>query len=195
MQHNQMIVTFILTLAYNVRKRPKMKKTSVKSPTTKRVAVPRMVKDENGNAILLCPFCKPTHPLNPSMPALCGTTLVLTAEQTIIRAKYNKDIVCVKCGEGGGEMVMFQNSYIHSHDCKPGVMAMTNPPKYSKIAEKIYAIKNDFIKNFIEKFIGRAMPVEEIDTKGKKTGVILGYFFWKPKKEVTNAKRTETPTG
>ena len=170
-----------------------MKKTSVQSPYSKRVAIPKMVKDEKGNAILLCPFCTPSHPLNPAMPSLCGTTLILTAEQTTIRAKYQKNLVCVKCGKGGGEMVMFQNSYIHTHDCKPGVMTMTNPPKYSNFAALTYKLQNKFLKSNIERFTGRAMPVEEIDTKGNKTGVILGYFFWKPKKEVSHAKRSETP--
>jgi hypothetical protein len=170
-----------------------MKNQTFSHPYHTRVDVPKMAKDKDGNAVLLCLFCTPTHPLNPSAPASCGTRLVLTAEQTVIRAKFNKNLVCVKCGKGGGEMVMFQNSYIHIHDCNPGVMAMREPPKFSKFAEIVNTMPNQFIKSRIEKITGRAMPVEEVDPKGVKTGQIWGYFFWKPKKEVSHAKRTETP--
>lgn len=170
-----------------------MKKSTAQSPYHTRVDVPKIAKDEQGNAVLLCPFCVPTHPLNPSSPSACGTRLVLTAEQTVIRAKYAKNLICVKCGKGGGKMVVFQNSYIHIHDCNPGVMAMREPPRYSRFAQFINTMPNQFVKKQIEKFTGRAMPVEEVDPKGVKTGKILGYFFWKPKKEVSHAKRIETP--
>jgi hypothetical protein len=187
-------VTFILILAYNTKKHEEaMKHTTVLKPKlTTRTGTPRIAKDKNGNALLLCPFCVPPHPLQPNVPAACGTSLVLTAEQVIVRAKYDKNFICVKCGKGGGEMVKYQNGFIHVTDCDPNKITMLEPPVYSKFAALVYGMKNKRIKKFIEDRKGQAVPVEEIDQKGIKTGTVLGYFFFK---DVKNGEQIPATTG
>lgn len=152
------------------------------APHVTRTGIPQIVKGKNGAALLMCPFCNPSHPLQPNVPALCGTMLVLTAEQIMFRAKFQKNMVCVKCGKGDGMMVMFQKAFIHTHDCAPGVIAMTEPPNYSKWAERVFAIKNEKLKKLIEKYTGRAVQVEEVTPGAIKTGVIFGYYFNKENK-------------
>ena len=163
------------------------KKSAPKTNYTKRTATPQIAKDHNGNSLLLCPFCTPPHTLHPSIPSPCGTILVLTAEQVVYKAKYNKKMVCVKCKQGGGEMVRFQGALIHTHNCAPGVMTMTVPPKYSKAAKFVHGMKSPFLKSMLEKYLGRTMPVEEVTPDGSRTGVVLGHFFLK---DDDHAKRT-----
>src|SRR5512139_3341408 len=107
------------------------KKGMSKSKITTRERVPILSKDGKGNALLLCPFCTPPHPINPQTPAVCGTILQVRALQTVYHAKNYGDEVCVKCGKGGGEMVVFQGALVHTNDCTPGVVALSTPPKYS----------------------------------------------------------------
>lgn len=149
------------------------KRTHPKTPLKTRRSLPQ-VKD----GILYCPFCFPSHPLDPSKVAACGTHIEVHAVQEIIRAKLVNDLKCIKCGQGGGEMVRFQNAYIHTHDCTPGKTVITEEPQYSRLAKVIYNFP-DFLKRPLEKRLGRASPVEEIDTSGAKTGEVLGYFFYK----------------
>lgn len=170
-----------------------MKKNSTQPRRTERTAIPIMQKDKDGNAILICPFCSIPHPLLPGVPAMCGTILSLTATQVVYRAKYEKHMICVKCGKGGDHMVLFQNGFIHTHDCAPGVVAMTEPPQYSKLAKYVYGLKPGRYRKSIERFTGKAMIVEEIMPDGKKTGVILGHFF--PKRINENGKHSTTRAG
>ena len=157
------------------------KKSGVpKNPITTREAIPILSKDGKGNALLLCPFCTPAHPINPDSPALCGTILQVRAIQQVFKAKkYDPRTVCVKCQKGGGKMVVFQGALIHTHDCSPGVVALSTPPKYSPFAKIIYNLKDGTLKNFIQKKFGNAMAVEEVMPSGEKTGVIFGFFFSK----------------
>lgn len=114
-----------------------------RNPMTTRERVPIISKDDKGNALLLCPFCTPPHPINPESPAICGTILQVRALQTIYKAKkYDPKTVCVKCQKGGGEMVLFQGALIHTHDCMPGVVALSSPPKYSNFAKYVYGLKD-----------------------------------------------------
>jgi len=117
----------------------------------------------------------------PDKPAACGTLLVLTAEQTVYKAKYDKRFICAKCHQGGGEMVIYQGGFIHTHDCAPGVMTMTEPPQFSRLAGVVYKLP-ERIKKIIQRYTGNAMPVEEILPNGTRTGVTLGYFFHQVKK-------------
>ena len=158
------------------------------APYVTRTGIPQIVKGDNGSALLMCPFCNPSHPLQPSVPALCGTILVLTAEQAMFRAKYDRKMVCVKCGKGDGMMVMFQGAFIHTHDCAPGVIAMTQPPEYSKFAKYVYEIKNERLKKLVEGYTGRAVMVEEVTPEAVKTGVIFGYYFNKENKNGKHPK-------
>lgn len=126
----------------------------------------------------MCPFCKDSHPISPFVPSSCGTFVEVTAVQEVVRAKYNKNIKCAKCGQGGGEMVQWQNAYIHANDCTPGVRTMAEPPKYSKLAGVIYNMQAGWIKTQLEKITGKAVPVDEVTPNGTKTGVVLGHFFY-----------------
>jgi hypothetical protein len=163
------------------------KKSSYKIPMTERIGQPIITRDKQGNAILNCPFCEPTHPLRPENNAQCGTMLQVRAVQITYKAKYDKRFVCVKCGKGGGEMVKFQNGFVHTHNCSPGVVTLENPPAFSKLAERIHAMP-PMMKKSLEAIFGETIPVLEVMPDGTKTGVTLGYFF----KRGRNAKRKTT---
>jgi len=155
-----------------------MKKTSIKPKYTQRIEAPIAKKEKDGSASLWCPFCKPSHKILPGMEALCGTRLEVRAVQIVFKARYEKDMKCAKCGGGGGEMVRFQNAFVHTHDCTPGVATLTEPPKFSRWAAFVAKLP-DSLKNRIEKRTGKAMPVDEVTPTGERTGVVLGHFFYK----------------
>jgi len=154
------------------------KKTVYKDPVYSRFGIPTVSKDKDGNALLLCPFCRPPHPLLPNQAAICGTRLEVRAIQPVIRAKYDKKILCAKCGQGGSEMVQYGSAFIHTNDCTPGVGMMTEAPKFSKLAEWVHGLPEG-LRATIEKRTGTASPVEEMTPDGKKTGKTLGYIFYK----------------
>jgi len=156
-----------------------MKHKNKQDVLSTRTAMPKIAKDKNGVAVIICPFCDIPHTLRPDIDSSCGTRLVLIAEQKIIRAKYEKNIVCVKCGKGGGEMVMRQNAFVHKEDCMPGVAFLTEPPKFSKIAFFIGKLNEGKLRSAIEGFTGKAMQVDEVLENGTRTGTVLGYFFQK----------------
>lgn len=154
------------------------KKNSVKPFVKERVDIPKIVKDKNGAAILLCPFCSPSHPLRADQATACGTIVRVQAVQTVFRSNYShKNMVCVKCGKGGGDMVTWQNNaFVHVHDCSPGVTAMNEPPKMSKAAGIIYNFP-PVLRRIAEAAWGKTMKVDEVTPDGKRTGVVLGHFF------------------
>lgn len=169
-----------------------MSKTkNFKEPARTRYGTPTITRDKDGTAILNCPFCAPTHPIRPNIASVCGTMLEVRAVQRVYRAKYEKGMVCVKCGQGGGEMVLFQNGFIHTYDCKPGVVALANPPKFSRLADAAHKAPPS-VRKMIEGVMGDIVPVYEVNPDGTKTGVTLGYFFKRGK----HAKRKTTqPAG
>lgn len=142
-----------------------------------RRAVPG-VEHKNGNPAIMCPFCKPSHPIFMDRSSHCGTIVEVSAVQTVFRAKFEKKMVCLKCGHGGGEMVLFQNAFIHTHDCAPGTVVFAEQPSYSKWAEYVYKLP-EFVKKPLEKRIGKAKPVSVLKEDGSPTDKIAGYFFWK----------------
>lgn len=126
---------------------------------------------------LMCPHCKPTHSLSPSGPSACGTMIQVSAVQRIYRAKDLKGSVCIKCRRGGGDMVMFQQGFVHTHDCTPNVMTLTEKPKYSPLAGFAFNLPDGWLKRRIIKNNGTPTPVEEFTPAGERTGKILGYVF------------------
>jgi len=159
------------------------KKQSFKPPYRQRTAVPKLAKGENGSNILLCPFCADPHPIMPFVASPCGTMVTFYAEQTIYRAKADKRFVCAKCGEGNGEMVKWNDAFIHVPDCKPEVKTLLEPPTYSKLARYIHNMRDGKIKGFSQRVFGRTVAVEEVTPDGKLTGRVLGYFFQRKKKD------------
>lgn len=151
------------------------KKSTFRPAVTQRTEAPQVTRDKKGNLVLLCPHCKPTHPLNLQRPSPCGTIVEFKATQPIFQARFNNSMICAKCKKGGGQMVHYQNAYIHVHDCTPGVVTMTNPPETSLMAK--LAFKNKLVRNLFKK-IGEPMPIEEITPDGNRTGNIMGYFFY-----------------
>lgn len=143
-------------------------------------AAPGFKKTDNGLQAF-CPFCNPPHPLFPGQDSACGTSLKVTAVQTVIPtrlARMNK-IVCVKCHKmGGGDMVKFNNGYIHLADCAPEVKLLAVPPKFSKWAEIVFGLP-PMLRGLIEPKTGAAKQINEIDAEGKDTGKVLGYFFYR----------------
>ena len=164
-----------------------------KSNTVTREGIPMISKDGKGNALLLCPFCTPPHPINPDSPALCGTILQVRALQVVYKAKKYGNEVCVKCQKGGGQMVLFQGALVHTHDCTPGVVALSTPPKYSPFARWTYKLSDGKLKSFIQKRWGTAMPVEEVTPAGEKTGVVFGHFFNRGINGINNQSQPVAP--
>jgi hypothetical protein len=150
-------------------------KTKATQPTFRvREAEPKVTKD----AKIMCPFCPIPHPLIAGEVAPCGTYIHVSAVQRIYRAKFNKDMVCAKCGKVGGEMIHSRNAFTHLEDCMPGVAVMNEAPKFSRFASFVYKMNDGILKTLIEKRTGEAKPVEEVEPSGKRTGVTLGYFFY-----------------
>lgn len=147
-------------------------------PATTRIDAPRPGKDSNGKPAMLCPFCQPSHPLIPGIEAHCGTNLQVRAVQVVFKAKYHKGMVCAKCGKDGDQMVQFQNAFIHVKDCMPGVATLTDPPKFSKLAQMVYK-SHARVQALLQKRFGQAMAVDEVMPDGTRTGQVLGYFFMK----------------
>jgi hypothetical protein len=142
---------------------------------------PQLRKTREGMQVL-CPFCEQPHPLLPGIDSPCGTTLKVTAVQTILTSHAAKqgDIFCLKCGKTGGEMIHYMNGWIHLVDCDPSTKLLNSVPKLSRMAKIVYRMPR-WLQKPIEKHTGRAQEVQEIDPDGKKTGKILGYFFWSGK--------------
>jgi hypothetical protein len=155
-----------------------MKRSQFKSPTTKRTALPLVSETKDGK-VLMCPFCKPSHAIFPFQPSACGTMVEVSATQEVLHAKRARNIKCAKCGQGGGDMVKWQNAYIHTHDCSPEIKTMAEPPKYSKLAGVVYKMNASWVKSQIEKLTGRAVPVDEVTPDGVRTGTVLGHFFYR----------------
>lgn len=158
------------------------KKSKFANPQiTQRFGNPTMKKGESGELVILCPWCKPTHPLSTVGVSACGTQLQLRAVQTVYHAKYRKDMVCIKCQKGGGDMARFNNAFVHILDCMPGVATLIDPPKFSRMASLVFKLPIK-IKSIIEKYFGEVKVVEEVDVDGARTGNILGHFFYQRSK-------------
>lgn len=150
----------------------------MKQPIEIREQTPKIESSKSGTT-LICPFCAVPHALLPGKVSECGTTIKVTAIQTVYNAHGHKaKILCLKCGKGGGQFVRHQNSFIHLDDCMPGTKVLAVMPEFSKFAEITYRLPEP-VKKLIQKVKGRASALDEIDQEGKKTGKVLGYFFWK----------------
>lgn len=154
-------------------------KSSYKPEVKVREATPRVKEDVNAPA-LLCPFCEIPHPISIGQDAICGTTLRVTAVQTIYPARtvHKHSLLCIKCGKGDGEMIRFNQGYIHLKECAPNTKLMAEVPPFSKYAEWVYQLP-PALRKPIEKRWGYAKQVKELDPHGADTGKVLGYFFFK----------------
>ena len=155
---------------------------------------PKFDKDGK-DAVILCPFCDIPHPISIGKDSPCGTNLRLTAVQTIFPARTVKKLklVCMKChqsdlpGQTGGDMIQFNNAFVHlidlsagsaQADCAPGTKLIAVPPKFSKVAQVVHNLPLP-IRRAVERRMGYAKPVTEVDPEGNETGKTLGYFFYK----------------
>lgn len=138
---------------------------------------------------LRCPFCSDHHQLLPNVESPCGTRIEVTAVQEVISAKLvrKENLICIKCTKPGGEMVRYRNSFIHAEECNPEVKFLQEEPKYSLLAKLVFGLPES-IRKRVEKVTGRADQVLDMDNQGVRTGKVLGYFFWKPRKGTVNAK-------
>lgn len=154
-----------------------------KPPVQTREKMPIAVPTKDGIE-LHCPFCADAHVLRPNTESPCGTRVVVTAVQEVVTSKYAKQhgLICIKCHQGGGEMIKYRDSYIHLVDCVPEKRLLQDIPKFSKFAEFV-SKTNPRVRGIIERFTGRADHVIEIDEQGNETGKVLGYFFY-PKSKV-----------
>lgn len=144
-----------------------------------REASPSMSRTKEGVHIL-CPFCKPTHAIAPGEATPCGTTLRLVATQDIVptRIVRMQNIKCLKCQQGGGEMVQYMGGFVHLIDCDPKLRLLPQHPNYNPLAGMVFGLPKA-VRSVIEKATGPAQRVDEIDHEGKKTGKVMGYFFMK----------------
>lgn len=152
-----------------------------------REAIPTAQRTKDG-AQILCPFCVPTHPLDIGQFSPCGTFLKVTAVQNVIPARVvrREKLICVKCKQGGGEMVKYMNGYIHLADCMPGTKLLRTKPDYNILAGLVFKMPQGIQKQ-IARFAGYPQQVKEITPDGAETGKIAGYFFLKGQ---SNAPRT-----
>lgn len=137
---------------------------------------------------VLCPFCTPPHPILPGTQYPCGTSLKVTAVQTILTTHGSKQqgIKCIKCKQiGGGDMVRMNSGFVHLIDCAPGVKMLSTLPKFNRMARLVFAIPKS-IRKHIEEITGVAEQVKEVDAEGTETGKVIGYFFWKGNKHGTH---------
>jgi hypothetical protein len=144
-----------------------------------REAPPRVKELPTGMQIL-CPFCELPHPIQLGQDSPCGTTMKVTAIQTIFPARTAKKhgLKCMKCAQTGGEMIRFQGGFVHLADCTPGTKLLATPPPFSRWAALIYKFPRQ-IRPIIEKRTGFAKQVKEVNPDGVETGRVLGYFFFK----------------
>lgn len=142
---------------------------------------------------VLCPFCKPSHPILPGVESPCGTILRVTAVQGYMtsHATRHRNIKCLKCGQTGEEMVKYGTGWVHMIDCAPGTRLLPVIPRFSPWAAMVLKMRPN-LRAWIEKRTGMAQQVREIDDEGKETGKILGCFFMKGS---ANAKHTESNPG
>jgi hypothetical protein len=155
------------------------KQVNIRPETTIRELPPRL--DQSGKDVaLLCPFCTVPHPISVGRDTSCGTTLRVTAVQTILPARTVRkhELICVKCHKSGGEMIRFNNAYVHLIDCTPGTKLVAVPPKFSRAAQFVHSLPLP-LRRVVERRVGFAKSVEEVDPEGKETGRTLGYFFYK----------------
>lgn len=167
-------------VTFEKKHRPHIKVTPVEEMTRVKEFPPEMTSNGK-HTLLICPHCKPSHPLFPNQPSPCGTVLKVTASQTVYTQRYvtENKLTCAKCGEGGGEMVLYGNRYIHLPDCKPEVYLLAGTPPLSKKAAFIFKLKPDWLRTWFEKRTGVARQLNKLDEHGQPTGEILGYFFLK----------------
>lgn len=137
---------------------------------------------------MMCPFCAVPHPISVGQNAACGTKLRVTAVQTVYPTRtVNKfGLKCLKCGNGGGEMIRFNEQYVHLAECMPSVKLLASAPTFSRAAQILWGAPR-WLSALTEKWLGKVQEVREIDSEGKETGKTLGYFFLR---EVTKNGRT-----
>lgn len=150
-----------------------------------RESPPKVVSTKKG-AVVNCPFCNPTHPILPGVVSPCGTVLRVTAIQVYFSAHYTRhhDLICLKCGQGDGQMIRYRNGYVHMEECAPEKKFITEAPKLSTLAKIVFKMPVS-LRKIAEKRFGVAKELQEIDEVGKETGKVLGYVFWK--EQVKNA--------
>lgn len=152
------------------------------SDIRRREAVP-LVKQTKQGPQLMCPYCVPSHPIAINVDSPCGTTIKVTALQTIVPSRISRmaGLTCIKCHKvGHGDMVPYHQGFVHVEDCTPGIKLMTLPPKISRMAGLVAKLPEK-IRTMIEKRTGKTQSVELIDPIGKEIGKTLGYVFVKGK--------------
>lgn len=145
---------------------------------TTRERVP-LFENVKGNVLVLCPFCPEPHPIFPDKIAPCGTILKVMAMQTVYPARTTRktEVVCIRCGKPGGEMVAYGKGYVHTVNCNPDRRLLATPPTYSEWARRVYNMPQ-YLRGLVQKVMGRPIiEVNEVDDQGRETGRVLGYYF------------------
>lgn len=148
-----------------------------KPPYSLRHETPNM-KVENGKAVILCPFCNPSHELSLREPAACGTILEVRASQLVHNAFMNKEMVCIKCKKGVGKMVQYNDAFVHVPDCNPDILLFSDPTKFSRMAKLVFHAPA-WLRVRLEKRFGQARVVDQVTPGGVSTGKVSGYYFHK----------------
>lgn len=169
------------------------KKKTYRPPSATRERVP-LFREVSGNTMVLCPFCDPPHPIWPDKISDCGTMLKVMAVQQVFTSRTLKkaDVVCIRCGKGGGAMVAYGRGFVHTENCNPERRLLTSVPVYSEWARRVYNMPKR-LNAIIQKFTGPVIQVHEVDEFGKETGNVLGYYFGVP--SATHSKREHPEAG
>lgn len=161
---------------------------SRRDPIQVREAPPLPIQNKAGAIELHCPFCTDRHLLDPRKEGTCGTRVEVMAVQEIITEKMvlAEKLTCLKCHQGGGDMVRFNKGFIHLKECSPEKIYLHEEPDYNLLAKFIYHLPAK-IRGLAERYTGRSIRIEDIDKSGNKTGKILGYLFLKGTKNANPA--------
>lgn len=144
-------------------------------PVTVRYATPAL-KMEAGKPIIWCPFCNPSHPLSLSTPSACGTLLEVRATQAVYKARLNKGMVCIKCKKEDGNMVQFNDAFVHVPDCTPDIILFNDPTKFSRLAKFVFHAPA-WLQKIAKRYVGNARRVDLVTPDGAATGRTSGYYF------------------
>lgn len=157
------------------------KKKSFRPAAVTRERAP-LFRAVDGHVQILCPWCEPPHPIYPDRPAPCGAVLKVSASQTVYPARTMRkaEVVCIRCGKPGGEMVAYGKGFVHTVDCNPARRLLAYSPVYSEWARRVYNMPVR-LRGLIQKFTGVIIEVNEVDKDGQETGRILGYYFGAPR--------------
>lgn len=100
------------------------------------------------------------------------------ASQAVYRARLNKGMVCIKCKKADGNMVRFNDAFVHVPDCTPEIVLFNDEKKFSRTAQFVFHLPA-WLKQRLQPIVGDARKVDQVTPEGISTGRTSGYYFHK----------------